>query len=179
MALSQPTSSTTSRSQPPQTSADHLVSLQERHSTTHVESATVRTAPSTTDTAVAGASSNAALNSQGNNYKHRQSTLSISSSKQNRTRLFTLAALARDKTPRAIANLSESSIRSRLSSSSVHRSVRGSPTSALQEPSQIGRLTDKQSRQYRFIEYQQYSGFLPFAYENRDSRYSHVTSSAA
>src|ERR1035438_4184095 len=104
MALSQHTHSTTSRSQLPQASADHLVSLQERLSTTHKESTAMRTAPSTADTAVAGVCSNDTLNRQGNNYKHRQSTLSISSLKQNRTRLFTLAALARDKTTNVIAN---------------------------------------------------------------------------
>jgi hypothetical protein len=47
----------------PRTSADHLVSLQERPSTIHKES--------TTDTAVVRASSNDTLNRQGNDYKHR------------------------------------------------------------------------------------------------------------
>jgi hypothetical protein len=131
MALSQPSHSTTSRSELPQPSADHFVTLQERPSTIYKQSSTVRTAPSTADTAIAGASSNDTLNRQGNNYKHRQYTLSISSLKQNRTRLFTLAALARDKITNAITNLSESSIRSRPSSSSVHRSVQSSPTSPL------------------------------------------------
>ena len=51
-------------------------------------------------------------------YKNRQS---ISSTKANRTALFTLAALARDRTSSAIANLTEPTIRSRPSSSNLAR----------------------------------------------------------
>jgi len=49
------------------------------------------------------------------NYKHRQSTLSTSSSKGSRTSLFTLAAFARDRTTSAIATFSEPVLRSRSS----------------------------------------------------------------
>jgi len=73
-----------------------------------------------------------------NRSKHRQSTLSTSSSKQSRTGLFTLAALARDKTNNAIATLSdrqsifvpEPSVRSRQSSGSLYRTAQSSPTSS-------------------------------------------------
>jgi hypothetical protein len=68
-------------------------------------------------------------NRQVNNLKHHQSTLSTSSSKQNRGGFFTLAALARDKTSNAIASFSEPSIRSRPSSGSLYRSAQSSPTS--------------------------------------------------
>jgi hypothetical protein len=60
--------------------------------------------------------------------KHRQSLLSTSS-KQSRSGLFTLAALARDKTSSAIANLSEPSIRTRSSTNSLYRTAQSSPTS--------------------------------------------------
>jgi hypothetical protein len=88
------------------------------------EATTVRTAP---NTAATGPYLND-LSRQSNNYRHRQSTLSISSSKQNRTGLFTLAALARDKTTNAIASFSEPTIRPRPSSSSLYRSAQSSPT---------------------------------------------------
>jgi hypothetical protein len=65
--------------------------------------------------------------------KHRQSTFSLSSStKQNRGGLFTLAALARDKTSSAIASFSEPSIRSQPSSGSLYLSAQNSPTAASQ-----------------------------------------------
>jgi len=63
--------------------------------------------------------------------KHRQSALSTSSSKQSRSGLFTLAALARDKTTNVIASLSEPSVRPRISSNSLYRSAQNSPSSLL------------------------------------------------
>lgn len=63
--------------------------------------------------------------------KHRQSTHSTSSTKQNRGGLFTLAALARGKTTHALASFSEPSIRSRPSSGSLYRTAQSSPTSPL------------------------------------------------
>ncbi|CZT43868.1 related to developmental regulator flbA [Rhynchosporium secalis] len=67
-------------------------------------------------------------NRQSNLNKHRQSTQSIAPSKQSRGGLFSLAALARDRTSSAIANFSEPSIRHRLSSSSLYRTAQSSPT---------------------------------------------------
>ena len=127
MALSQSTPST-SHSQLPTISPDHLISLKQQPSSTIKES-TVYTSnsPAVFDN---GSSPAGSPNRLSNNYKHRQSTLSTSSSKQNRTGLFTLAALARDKTTNAIASLSEPSIRPRPSSSSLYRSAQSSPTSA-------------------------------------------------
>jgi hypothetical protein len=58
--------------------------------------------------------------------KHRQSTLSTSSSRSNRPGLFTLASL-RDKTTNAIASFAEPAVRPRLSSSSLYKLT--SPTS--------------------------------------------------
>jgi GTPase-activating protein SST2 len=58
---------------------------------------------------------------QAQTYKHRQSTQSTSSPRASRTGLFTLAALARDKTSSAIANLSDPTLRTRISSSNLSR----------------------------------------------------------
>lgn len=88
------------------------------------------TAPSLSDTATTGSSLDDTLSRHSSNYKHRQSTLSTSSSRQNRTGLFTLAALARDKTTNAIASFSEPTIRPRPSSSSLYRSAQSSPTTS-------------------------------------------------
>jgi GTPase-activating protein SST2 len=56
-----------------------------------------------------------------------------------------LAALACDRTTNAIANLSESSIRSRLSSGSVRHSVQSSPTSALHNSKSLPKSADSQT----------------------------------
>ncbi|KAH6667694.1 regulator of G protein-like protein [Halenospora varia] len=104
----------------------------------------MRITPSTADTAVAGACSKDTLNRQGNNHKHRQSTLSISSLNQNRTRLFTLVAVVREKTTNAIANLSESSVRSQLPSTSAHRSGQSLPTSASHYSKSLPKSADAQ-----------------------------------
>ena len=80
-----------------------------------------------------------------NNLKHHQSTLSSSSSKQNRGTIFTLAALARDKTTNAIASLSEPSIRSRPSSSSLYRTAQNSPTSPSIHSHGLSRSADSQT----------------------------------
>lgn len=79
------------------------------------------------------------LNRPATNLKHRQATLSTSSTKTNRTTLFNLAALARDKTSSAIASLTEPPLRPRNSSGNLHRqsvaaldSVRSSIDSASQ-----------------------------------------------
>jgi hypothetical protein len=66
-------------------------------------------------------SSGESVNRQATTYKHRQSAQSISSSRANRSGLFTLAALARGKTSSAIANLSDPILRSRISSGSLPR----------------------------------------------------------
>lgn len=79
-------------------------------------------------------------------YKHRQSTLSLSSSKHNRSGLFNLAALARDKTSSAIASFSEPSLRSQPSSGSLYRSAQSSPTSPSQTVNPLPRSpADSQS----------------------------------
>ena len=77
--------------------------------------------------------------------KHRQSSHSTSSTKQNRTTIFTLAALARDKTTSAIASFSEPAIRSRLSSSSLYRSAQSSPTAASNNSSNSSRSANSQT----------------------------------
>lgn len=118
----------TSHSPLPIVSADHLTTLQQQSPSQSVNtnsSSPVPTTPSITKTAAAGAVPSDTLHRP----KHRQSTLSTSSSRQNRGGLFTLAALARDKTTNAIASLSEPSVRPRLSSSSLYRSAQSSPTS--------------------------------------------------
>ncbi|CAG8973827.1 hypothetical protein HYALB_00005572 [Hymenoscyphus albidus] len=71
------------------------------------------------------------------NYKHRQSVLSTTSPKKNRSSLFNLAAtLARDKTNNAIASLSKPSILGdRKSSSSLYLSAQNLSTSSLTHPS--------------------------------------------
>jgi hypothetical protein len=92
------------------------------------ETTTDHIAPTLSDAATTRSSLNETLSRSPSNFKHRQSTLSISSTKQNRTGLLTLAALARDKTTNAIANFSEPTIRSRTSSRSLYRSAQSSPT---------------------------------------------------
>ena len=132
MALSQPTPSTSnSHSQLPQISTDRLIPLHHSSSSSPPTKDPVQLLPAATDTSTssAGSTSYEALIRSGSTYKHRQSTLSTSSAKPNRSGLFSLAALARDKTSNAIASLSEPSIRTRPSSSSLYRSAQSSPTS--------------------------------------------------
>src|SRR5450432_4196122 len=63
-------------------------------------------------------------------YKNRQS-LSTSSTKANRTGLFTLAALARDKTSSAIASFTDPTIRTRPSSGNLSRQSTNTASSAI------------------------------------------------
>jgi GTPase-activating protein SST2 len=143
MALSQPSPSP-SHSHLPQVSANHLDPLQTA-SPALKDHTVVQSSP----TLVVAASSGRALsdlsNRQINNLKHHQPSLSSSSSKQNRGALFTLAALARDKTTNAIASLSEPSIRSRQSSSSLYRSAQSSPTSPSNNSNSLSKSADSQT----------------------------------
>jgi hypothetical protein len=144
MALSQPSPSP-SHSHLSQVSADRLDTL---HSASPAlkDHTIVQSASILVDTPSSGRALNDLSNRQINNLKHHQSTLSTSSSKQNRGALFTLAALARDKTTNAIASLAEPSIRSRPSSSSLYRSAQSSPTSPIaNNSSSLPRLADSQT----------------------------------
>lgn len=100
----------------------HLLSQQSLR--LHTNSASINSLPSPPELTGAESASDFLTRS-----KHRQSTLSTSSSKQARGGLFSLAALARDKTNNVIASLSEPSIRSRQSTSSLYRTAQSSPTS--------------------------------------------------
>jgi len=132
MALSQ-TSKSTSHAQLPIISPDSLTTLesQSRSFAPRISTPVGSPPPSLADTASPfGTISNDTLNRP----KHRQSALSTSSSKQTRSGLFTLAALARDKTTNVIASLSEPSVRPRISSNSLYRSAQNSPTSPSSYP---------------------------------------------
>jgi hypothetical protein len=61
---------------------------------------------------------------------HSKYPSSSSPSKQTRSGLFSFAALAREKTSNALANLSEPSIRSQRSSNSLYHSAQSSPTTS-------------------------------------------------
>ncbi|EPE26105.1 Regulator of G-protein signaling, RGS [Glarea lozoyensis ATCC 20868] len=63
------------------------------------------------------------------NYKHRQSSLSTSSTKGNRPSIFNFATLAREKTSSALASLSEPTLRTQPSSGSLYLSAQSSPSS--------------------------------------------------
>ena len=132
MALSQPSPSSSSSSShphpPPQLSVDRLESAHPS-SPALKDHTVVQSPPILVDAPSTSNILNDLSNRQVNTLKHHQSTLSTSSSKQNRGGFFTLAALARDKTSNAIASLSEPSIRSRPSSGSLYRSAQSSPTS--------------------------------------------------
>jgi len=132
MALSQPSPSSSSSSShphpPPQVSVDRLESAHPS-SPALKDHTVVQSPPILVDAPSTSNILNDLSNRQVNTLKHHQSTLSTSSSKQNRGGFFTLAALARDKTSNAIASLSEPSIRSRPSSGSLYRSAQSSPTS--------------------------------------------------
>jgi hypothetical protein len=143
MALSHPTHST-SHSHIPQISADRLDPLQTAASALK-DHTVVQSTPALVDAPSSGRTLNDISNRQINNFKHRQSTLSTSSSKQNRGALFTLAALARDKTSNAIASLSEPSIRPRPSSGSLYRSAQSSPTALSNNSNNLPRATDSQT----------------------------------
>ncbi|CZR62379.1 related to developmental regulator flbA [Phialocephala subalpina] len=151
MALSQPTpiltstltstststSTSTDQSQLPHISDEHLtpgkrpvsVSLSPSHTSKDPSSSTGRSVPSLADSSPPASPQNGSIltDRQGNNSKHRQSTLSTTSSKQNRGGLFNFAALARDKTSSAIASLSEPALRNRQSSGSLYRTAQSSP----------------------------------------------------
>ena len=143
------------------------------------EPTTGRTAPSLLDTAATGSSPNDTLSRQSNNYKHRQSTLSTSSSKQNRTGLFTLAVLARDKTTNAIASLSEPTIRSRPSSSSLYRSAQSSPTTSSNTSIGPSRSTDSQTSSRENTEHSRTSSSntsaSPSSHSRTETQYSTST----
>ncbi|KAG0649140.1 Developmental regulator flbA [Hyphodiscus hymeniophilus] len=113
------------------------------------EASTGHNAPALPDTATLESSLTNTLNRPSINHKHRQSTQSTILSRQNRTALLTLAALAKDKATNAIASFSEPSIRSRHSSSSLYRSAQSSRTSSpnnshtLPGSANSGRATDQ------------------------------------
>ena len=130
-AISQSTQPTTTHSLP-QASADHLPSLKRPSSSSSKDSPTVQSAHSIADPVTSHPAPAALLNTSNrlsNFGKNRQSTHSPISSKQNRGGLFSLAALALDKTSSAIASFSEPSIRNRPSSGSLYRTAQSSPTS--------------------------------------------------
>ncbi|KAL2061718.1 hypothetical protein VTL71DRAFT_7096 [Oculimacula yallundae] len=79
--------------------------------------------------------------------KNRQSTQSPGPPpKQNRGGLFSLAALALDRTSSAIANFSEPSIRNRLSSSSLYRTAQSSPTTELNNSNPYSHFDTRDNR---------------------------------
>jgi hypothetical protein len=143
MALSHPTHST-SHSHIPQISVDRLDSLQTAATTTK-DHTVLHSTPAPADAPSSGRTPNDIFNRQVNNFKHRQSTLSTSSTKQNRGALSTLAALARDKTSNAIASFSEPSIRTRPSSGSLYRSAQSSPTFPSNNTNSLPRSADLQT----------------------------------
>lgn len=134
MALSQSTPQSTSHSQLPTRSPHRPISLGQRLLST--KDAAIHTSVTpvevVADNGPPPAWPPSRLNSD---YKHRQSTLSTASGKPNRTGIFILAALARDKTTNAIASFSEPSLRLRPSSGSLYRSAHSSPTSATHDSS--------------------------------------------
>lgn len=78
-------------------------------------------------------------------FKNRQSTQStISSTKANRTGLFTLAALARDKTSSAIASFTDPTIKSRPSSGNLSRQSASSVTVTSPSSPKTGRSSATQ-----------------------------------
>ncbi|KUJ10309.1 RGS-domain-containing protein [Mollisia scopiformis] len=143
MALSQPTSTSTSTS----TSQSQLSHISvANHLTSSARPVSVSVSPTAALSSKSKDSSTSTIRSvpslaepsppaspsqnndrQANIYKHRQSTLSTASSKQNRSGIFNFAALARDKTTSAIASFSEPALRSRPSSGSLYRTAQSSP----------------------------------------------------
>jgi GTPase-activating protein SST2 len=78
-------------------------------------------------------------------FKNRQSTQSTTSSnKANRTGLFTLAALARDKTSSAIASFTDPTIRTRSSSGNLARQSASSSSIAIPSSPKTGRTSTTQ-----------------------------------
>jgi len=147
MALSQPSSSS-SHPHLPQVSVDrldHHLSLQTASPAPALQdnNTVVQSSPILADASSPGRTLDDVSNRQINKLRHHhQSTLSTSSSKQNRGTIYTLAALARDKTTNAIASLSEPSVRSRQSSGSLYRTAQSSPTSASNNSSSLPRSAD-------------------------------------
>ncbi|KAK0102893.1 hypothetical protein ONS95_000912 [Cadophora gregata] len=130
-AISQSTQPTTTPHSLPQASADHLTSLKRPSSSSSKDSAAVQSTHSIADPATSPPATAVLLNTPNRLStfsKNRQSTLSPVSSKQNRGGLFSLAALALDKTSSAIASFSEPSIRNRASTGSLYRTAQNSPT---------------------------------------------------
>lgn len=144
MALSQSSPSPPSHSHLPQVSADRL-DLLKTASPVLKDHTVVQSPPAAIETASPGRALTDLSSRQINNLKHHQSTLSTSSSKQNRGALFTLAALARGKTANAIASLSEPSIRPRPSSNSLYRSAQSSPTSPANNTNGLPKSADSQT----------------------------------
>ncbi|KAE9363506.1 RGS-domain-containing protein [Stipitochalara longipes BDJ] len=145
MALSQPSLSPV-HLHLPQVSVDRLDTLPLQTAAPALQDNTVvQSSPILASSPSSARTPNDLSNRQVNNLKHHQSTLSSSSSKQNRGTIFTLAALARDKTTNAIASLSEPSIRSRPSSGSLYRTAQSSPTSPSNHSNSLPRSADSQT----------------------------------
>lgn len=131
MALSQsrPSSTTSLTNLPHITTSSHLISLEPSASVPvsstpapTLDSTYTHTRSSPASIAPADFSSlHGSRQPSSNNSANRQSTFSNFSTKQNRTGLFTLAQLARDKTTSAIASLSEPAVRNRPSYGSLNR----------------------------------------------------------
>lgn len=99
---------------------------------------------------------------------HRQSTFSLSSSsKQNLGGLYTLAALARDKTTSAIASLSEPSIRSRRSSNSLYLSAQNASSPSSRSPAET-------QHKYREIPDSRSHGTPPSTHQRRETLTSNI-----
>lgn len=122
MALSRPQPTQSTHSQLPELSPpQHISSPSPNPSQPSVEPKSPRS--SATDVFAAAPSTSTRHSNISKHY-------SSSPSKQPRSGLFSLAALARDKTTSAIANFSEPSIRSQRSSSSLYLSAQSSPTTS-------------------------------------------------
>jgi len=171
MALSQPTHST-SQSRLPQISADHQSSLAQPSISLQDPTTIVQSPLSAAEDSPLSTSADS-TNRHGSNYKHRQSALSTSFTKPNRGGLFTLAALARDKTSSAIASLSEPSIRSRPSSGSLYRSAQSSATSASYNSTSLPRSADLQSSSQENadspVDNNTSPPFAPFSHSRRET----------
>ncbi|KAH7314056.1 regulator of G protein-like protein [Rhexocercosporidium sp. MPI-PUGE-AT-0058] len=115
----------------PRASADHLTTLKHPSSSSSKNSPSIQSAHSIAGPDISSPAPAAAPNISNRLStfsKNRQSSHSPVSSKQNRGGLFSLAALALDKTSSAIASFAEPSIRNRQSSGSLYRTAQSSPT---------------------------------------------------
>ncbi|KAF4637274.1 hypothetical protein G7Y89_g785 [Cudoniella acicularis] len=131
MALSTTQPTTAANSQLPQVATDQTTphSHSHSHSHSHAPSAATSDSPREVQRPSIPEEKKKPSNSQIVSYKHRQSTHSTSSAKHSRAGLFTFAALARD-TRSVIASLSEPSLRSSPSSSSLYHSAQTSPSTS-------------------------------------------------